>query len=305
MSGLNIKLANLQISDFHAPECCFLWWHTEKTFSFRPLPGALPLDPTGGLLRPPDPRIIFLLFHFSPVPCLSVSGFYSQRPAYLSVPGFYSHGMRPAYLRVSGFYSHGVRPAYLSVSGFYSHDMRSAYLRVSGFYSHGVRPAYLRVSGFYSPDMRSAYLSVSRFYSQRPAYLSVRIYSHGMRSAYLIVSGFYSHGMRSAYLSVSRFYSHGMRPAYLSVSRFYSHGMRSAYLRVSGFYSHDVTYSRVGFNTLLNPWKRDGCLAYRSWNSKTGLCQVRVKLSQHGSGTSRTWVSLTWTTIDSTCRKIR
>ena len=32
----------------------------------RPLPGALPLDPTGGLLRPPDPRIIFLLFHFSP-----------------------------------------------------------------------------------------------------------------------------------------------------------------------------------------------------------------------------------------------
>ena len=36
----------------------------------RPLPGALPLDPTGNLLRPPDPRIIFLLFHFSPVPCL-------------------------------------------------------------------------------------------------------------------------------------------------------------------------------------------------------------------------------------------
>ena len=36
----------------------------------RPLPGALPLDPTGGLLRPPDPRIIFLLFHFFPVPCL-------------------------------------------------------------------------------------------------------------------------------------------------------------------------------------------------------------------------------------------
>ena len=36
----------------------------------RPLPGALPLDPTGGLLRPPDPRIIFLLFHFSPVSCL-------------------------------------------------------------------------------------------------------------------------------------------------------------------------------------------------------------------------------------------
>ena len=37
-----------------------------------PLPGALPLDPTGGLLRPPDPRIIFLLFHFSPVPCLNL-----------------------------------------------------------------------------------------------------------------------------------------------------------------------------------------------------------------------------------------
>ena len=38
----------------------------------KPLPGALPLDPTGGLLRPPDPYIIFLLFHFSPVPCLSL-----------------------------------------------------------------------------------------------------------------------------------------------------------------------------------------------------------------------------------------
>ena len=38
----------------------------------RPLPGALPLDPTGGLLWPPDPRIIFLLFHFSPVPCLRI-----------------------------------------------------------------------------------------------------------------------------------------------------------------------------------------------------------------------------------------
>ena len=36
----------------------------------RPLPGALPQDPTGGLLHPPDPCIIFLLFHFSPVPCL-------------------------------------------------------------------------------------------------------------------------------------------------------------------------------------------------------------------------------------------
>ena len=52
----------------------FLWWHTEKAFSFwgccpQSLPGALPLDPTGGLLRPPDPRIIFLLFHFSSVPC--------------------------------------------------------------------------------------------------------------------------------------------------------------------------------------------------------------------------------------------
>ena len=38
----------------------------------RPLPGALPLDPTGGLLWPPGPYIIFLLFHFSPVPCLSI-----------------------------------------------------------------------------------------------------------------------------------------------------------------------------------------------------------------------------------------
>ena len=38
----------------------------------RPLSGALPLEPTRGLLQPPDPRISFLLFHFSPVPCLSV-----------------------------------------------------------------------------------------------------------------------------------------------------------------------------------------------------------------------------------------
>ena len=33
MSSLKIKLTDLQISYFHAPECCFLWWHTEKTFS--------------------------------------------------------------------------------------------------------------------------------------------------------------------------------------------------------------------------------------------------------------------------------
>ena len=45
MSGLNIKLADLQISDFHAPECCFLWWHTEKTFSFW---GRCPQTPKRG-----------------------------------------------------------------------------------------------------------------------------------------------------------------------------------------------------------------------------------------------------------------
>ena len=43
MFGLNIKLVDLQISDFHAPECCFLWWHTEKTFSFW---GRCPQTPT-------------------------------------------------------------------------------------------------------------------------------------------------------------------------------------------------------------------------------------------------------------------
>ena len=37
MSGLNIKLADLQISDFHAPKCCFQ------------LLGALPPDPYQGL----------------------------------------------------------------------------------------------------------------------------------------------------------------------------------------------------------------------------------------------------------------
>ena len=46
MSGLNIKLADLKISDFHAPECCFLWWHTEKNLQ---LLGALPPDPYQGL----------------------------------------------------------------------------------------------------------------------------------------------------------------------------------------------------------------------------------------------------------------
>ena len=61
MSGLNIKLADLQISDFHAPECCFFCDDILKKTSAsggvapRPLPG--PLDPTGGLIRPP---IIFL-----------------------------------------------------------------------------------------------------------------------------------------------------------------------------------------------------------------------------------------------------
>ena len=62
MSGLNIKLADLQMSDFHAPECCFFCDDILKKPSAsggvapRPLPGALPLDPTGGVLRPPDPR---------------------------------------------------------------------------------------------------------------------------------------------------------------------------------------------------------------------------------------------------------
>ena len=62
MSGLNIKLADCQISDFHAPECWgFFCDDILKNPSAsggvapRPLPGALPLDPTGGLLRPPDP----------------------------------------------------------------------------------------------------------------------------------------------------------------------------------------------------------------------------------------------------------
>ena len=50
MSGLNIRLADLQISDFHAPECCFLWWHTEKTFSFW---GRCPQTPTRGFAPGP------------------------------------------------------------------------------------------------------------------------------------------------------------------------------------------------------------------------------------------------------------
>ena len=51
MSGLDIKLADLQISDFHAPECCFLWWHTQKNFSFW---GRCPQTPTRGFA--PGPR---------------------------------------------------------------------------------------------------------------------------------------------------------------------------------------------------------------------------------------------------------
>ena len=50
MSDLNIKLADLQISDFHALECCFLWWHTEKTFS---LWGRSPQTPTRGFVPGP------------------------------------------------------------------------------------------------------------------------------------------------------------------------------------------------------------------------------------------------------------
>ena len=50
MSGLNIKVADLQISDFRAPECCFLWWHTEKTFSFW---GPCPQTPTTGFAPGP------------------------------------------------------------------------------------------------------------------------------------------------------------------------------------------------------------------------------------------------------------
>ena len=70
------------MSDFHAPECCFCDDILKNPSASggvapRPLPGALPLDPTGGLLQPPNPRIIFLLFHFSPVPCLISALFFS------------------------------------------------------------------------------------------------------------------------------------------------------------------------------------------------------------------------------------
>ena len=46
MSGLNIKLTDLQMSDFHAPECCFIvmtYWNKLQ------LLGPLPPDPYQGL----------------------------------------------------------------------------------------------------------------------------------------------------------------------------------------------------------------------------------------------------------------
>ena len=46
MSGLNVKLADLQISDFHAPECCFFVMTYWKNLQ---LLGALPPDPYQGL----------------------------------------------------------------------------------------------------------------------------------------------------------------------------------------------------------------------------------------------------------------
>ena len=75
MSGLNIKLADLQISDFHAPECCFLWWHTEKTFSFwrcpqTPTRGFAPGPHWGPTAAPRPPASFSSFFTFPPVPCL-------------------------------------------------------------------------------------------------------------------------------------------------------------------------------------------------------------------------------------------
>ena len=58
----------------------------------RPLPGALPLDPTGGLLRPPDPRIIFILFHFFPVPCLTTVSW----PLFVFFPVFMAYTVGPS-----------------------------------------------------------------------------------------------------------------------------------------------------------------------------------------------------------------
>ena len=71
MSGLNIKLADLQISDFHAPECCFLWWHTEKTFSFwgrcppDPYQGLCPWTPLGAYCGPQTPASFSSFLTFS------------------------------------------------------------------------------------------------------------------------------------------------------------------------------------------------------------------------------------------------
>ena len=63
MSGLNIKLADLQISDFHAPECCFFVMTYWKNFQ---LLGALSPDPYCGP-RPPASFSSFFTFSQSHV----------------------------------------------------------------------------------------------------------------------------------------------------------------------------------------------------------------------------------------------
>ena len=70
MSGLNIKLADLQISDFHTPECCFLWWHTEKNLQLlgalppNPYQGLCPWTPLGAYCGPQTPASFSSFFNF-------------------------------------------------------------------------------------------------------------------------------------------------------------------------------------------------------------------------------------------------
>ena len=61
MSGLKIKLTDLQISHFHAPECCFVWWHTEKNFQ---LVGTLSPTPLAAYCGPQTPTSFSSFFTF-------------------------------------------------------------------------------------------------------------------------------------------------------------------------------------------------------------------------------------------------
>ena len=132
MSGLNIKLADLQISDFHAPECCFLWWHSEKTFSFW---GRCPQTPTRGFApwphwgptaapRPPHHFPPFSLFP-SPMSDMQIIAFtwLANIPSHI-----FHHHYKSAHMQIIAFTWLANIPSHI-----FHHHYKSAHMQIIAF----------------------------------------------------------------------------------------------------------------------------------------------------------------------------